>query len=126
MISLLNKLGGRKNALTLICLIAAVAIDLTTERGLSSNLLTLMLGISGLYNISNVFNKKVTSHDEVEAPVAPAINESVFEEIAALKQNQQMLEQYAAGLLSTVEGIQSQVEASNKRVAALLSLNNKS
>lgn len=52
-----SRIGGRKFAITMICLALGVIIDLNTARGLSENLLYLMLGIIGVFVSGNVIAK---------------------------------------------------------------------
>ena len=48
---MIAKLGGRKTLITIICLVAGVAIDLATSRGLSENLLYAVYLVDAVYPI---------------------------------------------------------------------------
>lgn len=115
----MEKLGGRKTVMALICLIAGVAIDLTTNRGLSQNLLYLMMFIVGAYSTANVVNKGVVGraiqNDEDKASNLDIVKGQLYD----MSDRQQQLEQYISGTLSQVEAIQKQVELSNKKISAL-------
>ena len=106
---MIQKLGGRKTLITIICLAAGVAIDLATSRGLSENLLYLMIAIIGIYTGGNVITKKVS--------ISAASKDSTTESSSI---DQRQLEDHVAGLHSIVEDLQKQVGASNNRVAAVL------
>ena len=114
---MLNRVGGRKTMMAMIALIAGVAIDLNTERGLSENLLHLLLFVIGSYSTANVIAKAVGS--KTAAPVVD--NSAVESEVIKLRQDQDQVEQYLSGMLTTIETLQGQVDNSNKRVAALIS-----
>lgn len=122
MVNLIDALGGRKTIIAVGCLVAGAAIDIVTERGLSTNLMSLMMAIVGLYSTANVLTKKVNGDSQDKLIEDVDVRTNYDSQINELSENQKMLEQYAAGLLTTVEKLQSQVDASNKRVAALLSI----
>lgn len=103
---MLSKVGGRKIAITLLCLGAGVAIDIYTTRGLSTNLYQLMLGIIATYSIANVagkFSSKAKGADS---------------------ERMNQMEGYVSGLASQLENTNKQVGNANKRVSALLALAN--
>lgn len=95
-------MGGRKTVITLLVLVAGVAIDLSTGRGLSQNLMVLMLAIVGMYKVSNVATKMVNKSSGAD-------NKKVTE-----------LEGNLTHVVTVLTGLQKQVESSNKRVNALL------
>jgi len=115
---MLAKLGGRKTMMAMIALAAGIAIDLATERGLSQNLMSLMMFIIGAYSTANVITKKVATTDK---PSNSAEVDAITSEVLNLRQGQQQVEQYLSGMLSQIEEVQKQVDNSNKRVAALIS-----
>lgn len=96
-----EKMGGRKTVMALLVLTAGVTIDLTVERGLSQNLMVLMLTVVGMYKVSNIANKVVAK--------GGSGNKKVSE-----------LERNLSQVAGAIAGLQKQVEASNKRVNALL------
>lgn len=49
----IDRLGGRKWALTLLVLVLATIIDLVTTRGLSASWVQLAIGLVGAYSVSN-------------------------------------------------------------------------
>ena len=54
-----EKIGGRKFVYIILILSIGTAVDLLTERGLSSNLLYLLMGGAGIYVTGNVVKAKV-------------------------------------------------------------------
>ena len=111
---MISKLGGRKMILTVLCLVAAVVIDLKTTRGLSSNLLTLMIAVIGIYNTSNVLTK-VTS----KKTSAPSTNDT-SKHILDINERQAQYEQYLSGVMTQLENVQKQVNGVNKRLGIIL------
>lgn len=108
---MISKLGGRKTVMSVAAMIAGIAIDLHTERGLSENLMYLLMFIIGAYSTANVVNKQVTKQEPVDIDT-DALND--------LKEGQGYLEQNVSGIINVIENLQQQVDTSNKRVAALL------
>lgn len=113
-----NKFGGRKLAVSLICLVAGVAIDLNTERGLSQNLLYLMMFIVGAYSTANVLVKKTNSNAQSGQEAGPSLDK-----IAEMDERQKQSEMNLGSVINVVEMLQKQVDLANKRMAALLSGN---
>lgn len=116
---MLSKIGGRKMAITLVCLGAAVAIDLTTGRGLSENLMMLMITIIGTYTAGNVTAKFLGRG----AAVPPVSDEKLKNLEAQLQQTEERLEQgeqYLDSMMTMTQDIQKQMKANNNRVAALM------
>lgn len=79
---MLDKIGGRKLAVSVLCLAAGVAIDLTTERGLSENLLYLMVGIIGTFTAGNVASKKVWASSN-----STATSSTNYESVAEIRES---------------------------------------
>lgn len=69
---MIRKLGGRKAFISLLAMVAGVVIDLATERGLSTNLMYLMMGIIGTYSAANTLSKGKSPVDlsDLPAPLA--------------------------------------------------------
>lgn len=107
----MNRIGGRKVFFSIVVLAAGVAIDLSTERGLSQNLMVLMLSVLGMYATSNVVTKKISGNSAPQASV-----DNYVESQERLNEH----EQYLSGIMTSVESLQKQVAASNQRVNALL------
>ena len=105
----MGKLGGRKVAITLLCLAAGVAIDLMTERGLSQNLLYLMLGIIGTYVTGNVISKKF---NPTEGAQPQMFDNKVAERV-------DLIEQYVSALDASVQQTNQNMDNTNKRIAAV-------
>lgn len=135
---MLGRLGGRKLTITFIVLSAGVAIDLATERGLSENLMYLMMAIMGAYVTGNVVNKRVTSvgtgiarGDEEAATKFVDDLTGVIEDVNSrfdtisnrVDSKAAEHEEYLGGLMTSVNNLQQQMQAVNKRVAAALKLN---
>ena len=110
---MLDKLGVRKLIVTLLCLGAGLATDLCTDRGLSTNLLTLMISIVGMYNGFNVLNKKIAPKGEDQSESDSQVTATVIQ----LEQNQsQIVEQLIT--------MAKQVELANKKASAALTVLN--
>lgn len=105
--TIIDAIGGRKVIMSLVILAAGTAIDLVTPRGLSENLMYLMLAIAGFYSTANVVAKKF-GEDVTEAPPQE------------LSQQVQYLEQFSSGVTAQVAALQEQVSANNKRLSALM------
>jgi len=117
---MLDKLGGRKMAIAIISLIAGVIIDLTTTRGLSQNLMYLMLGIIGTFSITNVASKRVSNP---ATGLLSDVSKAVIQlQKSAVKTNerQEMLEQHASATLSQVETLAKQNQVTSKKLAVVL------
>jgi len=93
----MTKLGGRKLCFAAACLILAAAIDLTTDRGLSQNLMMLMMFLVGAFTAGNVGSKVATKG-------APSGNqdENMNKMLDVVKQNSE------------------QVQTANKRVNVII------
>ena len=121
-----KKFSSRKLIVTAICLIAGVVIDLYTQRGLSQNLLTLMIAIIGLYTGGNVVAKAFTRPKGTQGadPRVDAIIQhlqGVTSTLSQVEQAQQQFSAHLSGALDAVSKVQTQVELANKRVSAVLS-----
>ena len=104
----MDKIGGRKLVIAMVCLILGAAIDLTTVRGLSQNLLYLMLGIIGTFSVANVASKIATKK----------LVSSVTSDKGLVKR----VDQGEVALIAMADQMsktQSLVQAANKRVAIL-------
>lgn len=55
---MMNRLGGRKLLGLLLMLAVGIAIELTAEGGLSSNMMSLMMALYGAYVTGNIATKK--------------------------------------------------------------------
>ena len=69
-------MGGRKAVLTLTVLAIGASVDLLTVRGLSANLLTLLISAGGLFTVGNVAataaHSMVLKQTKQEAGAEPA------------------------------------------------------
>lgn len=91
--SLLSKLGGRKFLLTLLVLTGGVAIDLLTARGLSENLLYLLMAIPTGFGVVNVGAHAIhAKKSQPQTETSPATDLTpVLEQIKALEASLQSL-----------------------------------
>lgn len=123
--SIFDMFGGRKSVLTLLILASGVAVDLLTERGLSSNLLTLLLGVLGLFVTGNVVSKKFipqfgeSSPPPIEVPPAASVDLSQIEtSIKRIEERvnsvdeagSQAMSQMAEGIANTLKMVKTLVE----------------
>lgn len=69
---LFEKLGGRKFLAFMLTLIVGVTVELATSKGLTTNLLTLLLASSAAYTALNVVQKRLAGGGESEEGEAPA------------------------------------------------------
>lgn len=110
-----SKLKSRKLMIGFVVLAAGVAIDLTVDRGLSDNLLTLLIAILGIYVTGNVGSKFVGEIQSNKRDV-PVSNPALEGEVKKLAESQAQYEQYLSGTLNTVELMQQQVAGLEKLV----------
>lgn len=109
-----EKIGGRKTVMALICLVAGAAIDLTTDRGLSENLMILMLSIVGLYTTGNVASKIAAARPKGGAG-SGAPSTELANKLAEIDTAQKQAEAFLSGMYGELEKTQKTVEAINKR-----------
>jgi len=117
---MLDKVGGRKLLVTAVCLLAGVAIDLYTTRGLSANLLQLMIAIIGIYVTGNVLNK-VAGRD-AKGGVSREDANIVAGRIIEVEERIQQSEQYLNGMMTQLETAQKQINNNSKLAKAAMGI----
>lgn len=76
-----EKLGGRKFLLAMIAVVVGAAIELTTARGLTTNMAGLLVGVIGMFGAANALVTRdalkmeaATSNSEGDSSSAPPID----------------------------------------------------
>lgn len=111
--TLSSRLKSRKLLVGIVCLASGVVIDLLVPRGLSDNLLTLLIAILGIYVTGNVGAKAAKAIRQTPSNPAPQNDtrvDRVQKDVADLKEAQGQYEQYLSGVLTTVDEIQKQIQ----------------
>lgn len=87
-----EKLGGRKFIGLVLLLMAGGAVDIYAPKGLSTNLMTLMLSLGSMYMVTNVakagVNKIKNTRRTKEIKEVKELQESVSEMKAEIKKSQ--------------------------------------
>lgn len=110
-----ERLRSRKLLIGFVVLASGVAIDLTVPRGLSDNLLTLLIAILGIYVTGNV-GSKLASNLGTERPKVDT--EKVEKKVAELEASQLQYDQYLNNLLGSMQSLQNQVAGIINRAPA--------
>ncbi len=102
-----DKLGGRKFVMTLLMISVATAIDLCTARGLSENMMMLLMSAAGIFitgNAAEYFAKKGVSQEVTTSAEPVEIN---YPDLTNLSQK--------------VEVVMNGVNLSNQALAKIIS-----
>ncbi len=67
----IEAVGGRKTLMSLLVIAVGLAVDLATDRGLSTNLLTLLISVAGGYITGNVVTKFALGKNKIESKTNP-------------------------------------------------------
>lgn len=103
---MMARIGGRKLLISLIMLTCGVIIDLNTTRGLSQNLMYLMMMIIGTFSTMNVVSKKFS-----KGPITvPSLDDE------RVKQ----LESTVSGLMSMAEQTNNQMETTTAAIDQII------
>lgn len=82
-----KKLGGRKLVAALIVVAAGLAVDLLTERGLSSSLKELLMFAAGMYTMGNVGKSAAEALRAKKEEKLSKIVDTVQQDVTKLNQN---------------------------------------
>lgn len=76
---MIEKLGGRKFFGTLLLILLGIAVEILAPKGLTDNVLNLLMSLGGTYIVGNVVNKAFAGKSKVNEAVTVKINNNDVE-----------------------------------------------
>jgi hypothetical protein len=115
---LFEKLGGRKFLFSILTLVVGTIVEVKTERGVSVNFVTLLLGISGVFITGNalITSKALSTGNGEGAPSAPSNDSVSKEDISEVKSQLEVATKLLTNVGTSVDNVQ-------KLSASILRLN---
>ena len=121
----LEKLGGRKFLLALIVLAAGVGVAITQPGKLSAELVSLLLGVVGLFSAGNAVNTFVGSKQAAEAAAVEPTPSPVPEIVSAIENKMLVLDEMVQHQRQTITLLQDGVDKAQKVAAAAIAMSQK-
>lgn len=115
---LFEKLGGRKFLFSILTLVVGTIVEVKTERGVSVNFVTLLLGVSGVFITGNalITSKALSTGNGEGAPAAPSADSVSKEDISEVKSQLEVATKLLTNVGTSVDNVQ-------KLSASILRLN---